>query len=92
MRLYMQDKGDQPGGPHSESGPLSCDEFQGQMPDLIGEKIHNHEHLKTCVRCSTLLEELEYIASIAGNLMQPVYEPKAELWDKIKTSLSREHD
>jgi len=87
MMIQMRDKAALPGGPSAGGWALSCEEFQAQMPELIGGSIHDHEHLKTCARCQALLEELEYIARIAGDLMQPVYEPGDEVWKRITDSL-----
>ena len=90
MMIQMRDKAASPGGPSAGGRTLSCEEFQAQMPELMGGSIHDHEHLKTCARCQALLEELEYIARIAGDLMQPVYEPGDEVWKRITDSL--QHD
>ena len=69
--------------------PVTCEEFQARMPELLGADIRNHEHLKTCARCAALLGELEYIASIAGELLLPVYEPRESVWEKIHASLPK---
>lgn len=90
MMIQMRDKAGAPGGSPSGARVLSCEEFQAQMPELMGSGIHDHEHLKTCARCQALLEELEYIAQIAGDLMQPVYEPGDEVWKRITDSLHQD--
>ncbi len=59
------------------------------MPELLGVDIRSHEHLKTCARCAALLDELEYIASIASDLLLPVYEPRESVWQKIHASLPK---
>jgi hypothetical protein len=69
--------------------PMTCEEFQAQMPELIGADIRGHEHLKTCARCAALLEELEYIAQIASDLLLPVHEPGDSVWKKISASLAK---
>lgn len=69
--------------------PVTCEEFQARMPELLGDGIRSHEHLKTCARCAALLDELEYIASIAGDLLLPVYEPRDSVWEKIHASLPK---
>jgi len=92
MMIQMRDKAVSPGGPPSGGRPLSCEEFQAQMPELIGGSIHDHEHLQTCLRCQALLEELEYIASMASQLMQPVYEPGEEVWKRITDSLQQDEN
>ena len=92
MMIQMRDKAASSDGPLSGGGALSCEEFQTQMPELMGGSIHDHEHLRTCVRCQALLEELEYIARIAGDLMQPVYEPGDDVWKRITDSLQKDED
>jgi len=89
MMIQMRDKVVPPSGAPAERS-LTCEEFQAQMPELMGGSIHDHEHLKTCARCQALLEELEYIASIAGDLMQPVYEPGDQVWKRITDSLQQD--
>jgi len=73
----------------SAGRPMTCEEFQAQMPELLGDDIREHEHLKTCARCTALLDELEYIAGIASDLLLPVYEPGEAVWQKINASLSK---
>jgi hypothetical protein len=73
----------------SAGRPVTCEEFQARMPELLGDDIREHEHLKTCARCAALLDELEYIASIAGDLLLPVHEPRDSVWEKISASLSK---
>ncbi len=70
---------------------MTCEEFQGKMADLMGGDIREHEHLKSCARCSALLEELESIAEAAKALL-PVYEPSDRIWEKIHRSMGAEHD
>jgi hypothetical protein len=72
--------------------PVTCEEFQARMPELLGDDIREHEHLKTCARCAALLDELEYIAGIASDLLLPVYEPGESVWRKISASLSKPSD
>ncbi len=69
---------------------VTCEEFQSQLPELVaaGHDFRNHEHLKTCDRCSELFAELEYIAGIARDLLLPVYEPDKAVWDKISASIA----
>jgi hypothetical protein len=68
---------------------VNCEEFQSRLPELIGQDIRENEHLKTCARCTALLEELEYIAGIASDLLLPVYEPGEAVWKKISASLPK---
>jgi hypothetical protein len=69
--------------------PVTCEEFQTQMPELLGDGNREHQHLKTCARCQALLDELEYIASIASDLLLPVHEPGDSVWKKISDSLPK---
>jgi hypothetical protein len=69
--------------------PTTCEEFQTRMPGLLGDDIREHEHLKTCARCSALLDELEYIAKIASDLLLPVHEPGESVWRNINASISK---
>ncbi len=90
MMIQMRDRADRPVSPPDAENPLTCEDFQGQMPELMGSGIHQHEHWKTCERCTALLEELEYIARIAGDLMLPVYEPGDGVWKRITDSLQQD--
>jgi hypothetical protein len=67
--------------------PLNCEEFQAQMSDLLAGDIRTHEHLKTCLRCQSLLNDLQTIADAARQLL-PVYEPGDAVWRKIEASLA----
>jgi len=87
MRNHTERLDSFPGG-----RPVTCEEFQAQMPELLGDGIREHQHLKTCARCRTLLDELEYIASIASDLLLPVHEPGDSVWKKISASLSKSTD
>jgi hypothetical protein len=69
--------------------PMTCEEFQARMPELLGDGIREHQHLKTCARCAALLDELEYIARIASDLLLPVYEPGESVWRNINASISK---
>jgi hypothetical protein len=72
-------------------GEMSCQEFQSQLPDLIGSgKIDaNHPHLKNCELCTALLADLETIAEAARQLF-PIEDPPSKLWDKIELALKNE--
>ncbi len=69
--------------------PVTCEEFQTRMPELLGGDIHDHEHLKTCARCRALLDELEQIAIAASELLLPEYEPGESVWKNISASLPK---
>jgi hypothetical protein len=84
MRNHTEHLDDSSGG-----RPVTCEEFQSQMPELLGDGKRDHQHLKTCVRCQALLEELEYIAGIAGDLLLPLHEPGDSVWKKISASLPK---
>ena len=72
-------------------GEMSCEEFQAQLPELIGSgKIDaNHPHLKNCELCKALLADLETIAEAARQLF-PTEDPPPKLWDKIEMALKNE--
>lgn len=74
-------------------GNMSCEEFQSQLPELIGSgKIDaNHPHLKDCELCRALLADLETIAEAARQLF-PIEEPPPKLWDKIESALKNEEE
>jgi hypothetical protein len=71
---------------------MSCEEFQAQLPELIGsgENISDHEHIRTCELCRALLADLETIAEAARQLF-PVEEPPDKLWDQIETAIKSEN-
>lgn len=81
----------------SSSNPLSCAEFQEQLPDLFATGGNDHiddpsllEHLKTCENCSALVRDLQYIADQAKQLLQPTHEPSDNVWKKIQEGLASE--
>lgn len=77
--------------------PLSCAEFQEQLPDLfafggngVPEDPDLLEHLKTCENCSALVRDLQYIADQASLLLQPTLEPSDNVWKKIQEGMDSE--
>lgn len=90
MMVKMRERADRLNS-SSVRHPVTCEEFQARMPELLVADIRNHRHLKTCARCAALLDELEYIASIARDLL-PVYEPRETVWEKIHASLPKSRD
>jgi hypothetical protein len=70
---------------------LSCEEFQAQLPDLIGsgEDLADHEHIRGCELCRALLADLETIAEAARQLF-PVEEPPDKLWEQIESAIKNE--
>jgi predicted anti-sigma-YlaC factor YlaD len=70
---------------------MSCQEFQDQLPELIGsgEDVSNHEHLQSCELCRALLADLQTIAE-AARLLIPVAEPPDKLWDSIQSAIKNE--
>lgn len=82
---------------HSKSKPLSCAEFQEQLPDLFAansDSIIDHpalrEHLSTCENCSALVRDLQYIADQAKQLLQPTHEPSDDVWKRIQQGIEAE--
>lgn len=72
---------------------LSCQEFQAQLPELIGSGVNvsDHSHLQSCELCRALLAELETIAAAARELF-PVMEPPDELWEHIESAIRKEEN
>jgi hypothetical protein len=75
--------------------PLSCAEFQQQLPDLFasaGDGLTDDpallEHLKGCENCSALVRDLQYIADQARQLLEPTHEPSDNVWKKIQEGLA----
>lgn len=70
---------------------ISCEEFQAQLPDLIGSgaDAKAHPHLQSCELCRALLADLETIAEAARQLF-PVVEPPDELWTHIESAIKNE--
>ncbi|QHS50486.1 hypothetical protein [Edaphobacter sp. 12200R-103] len=80
---------------NSHSAPLSCAEFQEQLPDLFAAAGNSSiddpeiaEHLKSCENCSALVRDLQYIADQAKQLLQPTHEPSDNVWKKIQEGLA----
>lgn len=70
---------------------LACEEFQAQLPDLIGsgEDMALHPHIQGCELCRALLADLETIAEAARRLL-PIVEPPEDLWNQIETAIKNE--
>jgi hypothetical protein len=70
---------------------MSCEEFQAQLPELIGsgEDASAHPHVQGCDRCRALLADLETIAEAARQLF-PSVEPPDEVWTQIESAIKRE--
>jgi predicted anti-sigma-YlaC factor YlaD len=71
--------------------PMSCEEFQDQMAELIGSgaDVSNHPHLQTCPLCRALLNDLETIAEAARQLF-PIQQPEEDLWQRIESAIKKE--
>lgn len=70
---------------------MSCEEFQAQMPELIGsgQDASAHPHVQSCDLCRALLTDLETIAEAARQLF-PVEDPPDHLWDQIESAIKQE--
>lgn len=68
-----------------------CAEFQALMPKRIeaGEDLQTFPHMLTCERCRALVQDLEYIAQAARELMPIEEEPRDELWTQIQLAIER---
>ena len=89
MRTMMSDKEGRNTDPATDRPSLDCERFQEQLPQLMESGIHDHPHLRTCQRCTALIDELEDIAEAAKAIL-PLYEPPDKVWDNIRTQISRE--
>jgi len=76
-----------------KSSKMTCEEFQAQLPELIGSGANaaDHEHLQSCELCRALLADLETIAEAARQLF-PVVEPPDKLWEQIESKIKSEGD
>jgi hypothetical protein len=74
-----------------EVNPMTCQEFQAQLPEMIGsgECLAAHAHLQHCALCRSLLADLETIAKAARELF-PVAEPPDNLWKQIESAIKNE--
>jgi len=70
---------------------MTCEEFQAQMPELIGsgQDAGSHPHVLNCALCRALLSDLETIAEAARQLF-PVEDPPDRLWDQIESAIKQE--
>src|SRR3954469_14936567 len=69
---------------------MDCAEFQKQLPYMFesGGEIR-HEHLGSCEDCSSLVQDLRYIADQA-KLLLPMHDPSPRVWNNIQTSLTKD--
>ena len=70
---------------------MSCEEFQAQMPELIGsgQDASAHPHVQSCDLCRALLTDLQTIAEAARQLF-PVEDPPDRLWEQIESAIKSE--
>src|SRR5947208_1293770 len=70
---------------------MNCQQFQEVLPFIIesGGKPDEEEHLKTCSACTSLVQDLLYIAEQA-KLLLPMHDPNPRVWNSIESSLQRE--
>jgi predicted anti-sigma-YlaC factor YlaD len=75
-----------------EANPLTCHEFQAQLPEMIGsgESLAAHAHLQNCALCRALLADLETIAQ-AARLIFPIVEPPDNVWKQIESAIKNEN-
>jgi hypothetical protein len=67
---------------------MSCEEFQNQLPELIGSggDASSHPHAQCCDLCRSFLSELEAIAAAARELF-PVEDPSDRVWEQIQSAI-----
>ena len=70
---------------------MSCEEFQEQLPELIGSGANAsaHPHVQSCDLCRAFLAELEAIAAAARELF-PVEDPSDRVWEQIQSAIQEE--
>jgi predicted anti-sigma-YlaC factor YlaD len=70
---------------------MSCEEFQANMPEIIGSGVDAsaHPHVQNCDLCRALLNDLETIAEAARQLF-PVEDPPDRLWEQIESAIKQE--
>ncbi len=70
---------------------MSCEEFQGQLAELIGSgaDASSHPHVQSCDLCRAFLSELEAIAAAARELF-PIEEPSDRVWEQIQSAIQEE--
>jgi hypothetical protein len=75
----------------SDARNLTCQEFQEQLPELIGAgvELQDHPHYQSCAVCRALMADLESIAEAARQLL-PVEDPPDELWEQIERAIQKE--
>ena len=75
-----------------EANPMTCQEFQAQLPEMIGsgKSLAAHAHLQHCALCRALLADLETIAE-AARLIFPIVEPPDNLWKQIESAIKNEN-
>lgn len=67
--------------------PIDCERFDEWLADYlegdlpVSEQRAAEAHLASCVRCATLVRDLEHIRDAAGEL--PELAPSVDLWDDI---------
>ena len=74
-----------------QANPMTCHEFQAQLPEMIGsgQSLAAHAHLQNCALCRALLADLETIAEAARSIF-PVVEPPENVWKRIESAIKKE--
>jgi len=70
---------------------MSCEEFQEQLPELIGSGAvaSAHAHVLCCQLCRAFVSDLEAIAAAARELF-PVEDPSDRVWEQIQSAIQEE--
>jgi hypothetical protein len=76
---------------NEKTNMLSCVIFQARLPELIGSgaNISDHSHLRTCINCRCLLNDLESIADAARQLLSNE-DPSVHVWKEIQSVIQAE--
>jgi hypothetical protein len=74
-----------------QANPMTCNEFQAQLPEMIGSGVSPaaHAHLQQCALCRALLADLETIAETARSIF-PIVEPPDKVWKQIESAIKNE--
>ena len=76
---------------------MSLAEFETNLPDFfatydghISDNPLFAKFLGAHPDCAALVRDLEYIAAVAGNLLEPTVEPSDAIWGNIQSKLQQD--
>jgi hypothetical protein len=69
---------------------MNCVELQQSLAEVEdGSTLEQSSHLRTCAECASLLEDLNQIVAVAGEL-QMADDPSPRVWNSIEIALRQE--